>query len=222
VQNLLLVGTQAGLTAVDLHGTSVRPVLSSPIEQLASIPSAGEVVAAEGSQLTLIDAEALKPTSSWLVPGSTNALAAGTSCVAAAHESVVKLWDLRSARTMNTFDCAATRLGMDGNLIVYAADEAVLARDRRMPTLEIKLLPSIPTAKVSQLKAEDGHLIALQTSIGERGGTGFAVASAVDLTDYACLGQAEVCIPVTVVAAVPRAVAIGVARGPPGAVVSWA
>jgi len=225
---ILLAGTAGGLLGVDLHDDwSARAVtpIANAVDHLATIPASGLVAVAEDSRLSIVDCSAGANIRLVGQAESSNvvALAARPNGLAAAHHDVVTLWDVRSVGPTARVPCACgTALGGDERLLVYAgAEGAVLARDLRMPTLDIKLLPPIPSATVSQIQVDNGHLVTVQTAVGGRGGTGFAVASVLDLVDYTCLGQAEVCIPVTVFAASPDAVALGVARGPPGAVVSW-
>merc|ERR1719171_237255 len=225
---VLLAGTTGGLLGVDLHDDwTARPFLpiSNAVDHLATIPASGLVAVAEDSRLSIVDCSAGSNIRLVGQAESSNvvALAARPNGLAAAHHDVVTLWDVRSVGPTARVPCACgSALGGDERLLVYAgAEGAVLARDLRMPTLDIKLLPPIPSATVSQIQVDNGHLVTVQTAVGGRGGTGFAVASVLDLVDYTCLGQAEVCIPVTVFAASPDAVALGVARGPPGAVVSW-
>jgi hypothetical protein len=222
---VLLAGTAGGLLGVDLHDDwTARAVLPNPVEHLATLPSSGLVAAAEESRLCIVDCS---DGSSIRLVGQAEsspvvALAPRPNGLVAAHADVVTLWDVRSIGPTQRLPLTTSAVGCDANLLVYAgADGGVLARDLRMPTLDIKLLPPTPSASVSQIQVDNGHLVAVQTAIGGRGGTGFAVASVLDLVDYTCLGQAEGCIPVTVFAASPDAVALGVARGPPGAVVSW-
>merc|ERR1719171_2693986 len=225
---ILLAGTAGGLLGVDLHDDwSARAVtpIANAVDHLATIPASGLVAVAEDSRLSIVDCSAGSNIRLVGQAESSNvvALAARPNGLAAAHHDVVTLWDVRSVGPTARVPCACgTALGGDERLLVYAgAEGAVLARDLRMPTLDIKLLPPIPSATVSQIQVDNGHLVTVQTAVGGRGGTGFAVASVLDLVDYTCLGQAEVCIPVTVFAASSDAVALGVARGPPGAVVSW-
>merc|ERR1719171_2302049 len=224
---ILLAGTAGGLLGVDLHDDwAARPVppVGNAVDHLAALPTSGFVAVAEESRLSIVDCSG---GSSLRLVGQADsskvvALAPRPNGLVAAHQDVVTLWDVRSVGPTQRLPCTCSSVGCDENLLVYAGPEgAILARDLRMPTLDIKLLPPVPSATVSQIQVENGHLVAVQTAIGGRGGTGFAVASVLDLVDYTCLGQAEVCIPVTVFAASSEAVALGVARGPPGAVVSW-